>query len=203
MNHHGDTRLPLLLLTVVLVTGIGLLVNRMPQNTSDLPAGTGGLVQEPANTVRTETQQEVDVRFQQAVMMLHSRQYDFAVAALHRVLKLAPKMPEAHANMGYALLGRGHHEAARDFFLSAIDLRSQQVNAYWGLAVSLEALCDIKGAIGAMRSYVHLSDPDDPFLPRARAALWEWDAAAASGNSQQAAVTGNDTVPGQCDRTAG
>ena len=119
---------------------------------------------------------EVATRFRNAVMMLHAQQYDYAVTALHRVLELAPRLPEAHVNMGYALLGLGRAQAARDFFLGAIELRPAQANAYWGLAVSLEALCDIDAAKGAMRTYIHLSAADDQYLPRARAALWEWEA---------------------------
>ena len=49
------------------------------------------------------------------------------------------------------------------------------MNAYWGLAVSLEGLCDIAGAMGAMRTYIHLAPADDPFLVKANAALWEWE----------------------------
>jgi hypothetical protein len=41
--------------------------------------------------------------------------------------------------------------------------------------VSLEGLCDIAGATGAMRTYIHLAPADDPFLVKARAALWEWE----------------------------
>jgi len=131
---------------------------------------------------------EVKSSFLNAVMMLHAKEYDYAVTALHRVLELAPRMPEAHVNMGFALLGLGQPGAARDFFLGAIDLRPRQANAYWGLAVSLEALCDKAGAIGAMRSYIHLTDADDPFLPRARAALWEWEAGT-DGSQTQAGVS--------------
>ena len=127
---------------------------------------------------------EVAKRFQNAVIMLHAREYDYAVTALHRVLELAPRMPEAYVNMGFALLGLGQPAAARDFFLGAIELRPRLANAYWGLAVSLEAVCDQAGAIGAMRSYIHLTTSDDPYLPRARAALWEWEAAADDDQEQ-------------------
>ena len=34
---------------------------------------------------------------------------------------------------------------------------------------------DYEGALGAMRSYIHLSPPNDPFLAKARAAIWEWE----------------------------
>jgi len=204
MKRNAKKWLPFLLLTVVLVSGTGLLANRITQGGIDMPPRQGDPVPDLARPLQTGMQQEISVRFQQAVMMLHARQYDYAVTALQQVLSLAPWMPEAHANMGFALLGKGYYEAARDYFHSAIDLRPQQINAYWGLAVSLEALCDIEGATGAMRSYVHLADSGDAFLPRARAALWEWGAVNTSGDSRQATTsTGSGAVTERCGQAAG
>jgi len=40
----------------------------------------------------------------------------------------------------------------------------------------LEGLKDYEAALGAMRAYIHLSIPSDPFLAKARSALWEWEA---------------------------
>ncbi|GKT12721.1 MAG: cytochrome c oxidase subunit I [Thiomicrorhabdus sp.] len=117
---------------------------------------------------------EVTARFEQAVVMLHAQQFDNAIKALHRVLELTPRMPEAHVNMGFAFLGGGDAKAARDFFMSAIELNSDQLNAYYGLAVSAEKLGDMEMALGAMRTYVHLSPKDNRYLARARSALWEW-----------------------------
>lgn len=120
--------------------------------------------------------------------MLHARQFEHAAAALHRVLELAPDMPEAHVNMGFAMLGLERYAVARDFFESATVLRPQQANAYYGLAEALEALHDRAAARGAMRTFLHLSAPDAPFVAKAQAALWEWESeqagpgAPASGN---------------------
>ena len=122
--------------------------------------------------------EEIKQRFDQGVVMLHAKQYEHALTAFHRVLELSPEMPEAHVNTGYALLGLKKYEAARDFFESATALRPNQVNAYYGMAVALEALGDKPGAIGAMRTYVHLSKPEDPYVRKAQAALWEWETAA-------------------------
>jgi len=124
---------------------------------------------------RQMTDAEVRQRFEQAVVMLHAKQYDHAITALHRVLELAPRMPEAHVNMGYALLGRAQPDAARGFFQSAVELRPQQANAYYGLALVEEQRQDYELALGAMRSYLHLSPADDPHRAKARAALWEWE----------------------------
>jgi len=120
-------------------------------------------------------------RFRQGVVLLHAREYEYAALAFHRVLTLAPRLPEAQVNMGYAMLGRGRASAARDYFSAAIDLRPTQRNAYYGLAEALEALGNTAGALGAMRTFVHLSPTHDPFVRKARAALWEWQAAVASG----------------------
>lgn len=124
---------------------------------------------------RQMTDAELRARFEQAVVMLHAKQYDHAITALHRVLQLAPAMPEAHVNMGYAFLGLQQADAARSFFQSAIELRPQQANAYYGLALVEEQRQDWELALGAMRSYLHLSGADDPHRAKARAALWEWE----------------------------
>lgn len=130
---------------------------------------------DPKGHARQYRERQLDERFQQAVAMLHARQYDFAITALHRVIELAPKMPEAYVNMGYALIGKQDYQAAADFFSAAIELKPYQANAYWGLAVALEQLEDLEGAMGAMRTFIHLSPPNDPFLRKARSALWEWE----------------------------
>lgn len=127
--------------------------------------------------VQQKRSAEIKTRFAQGVAMLHAKQHEHALTAFHRVLELAPDMPEAHVNMGYALLGLERHAAARDFFESAIALRKGQLNAYYGLAVALEHLHDLAGAVGAMRTFIHLSPTDDPFRRKAQSALWEWESA--------------------------
>ena len=113
--------------------------------------------------------------------MLHAKQYDFAIKALRRVIKLAPKMPEAYVNMGYALIGKQDFKAAADFFSAAIELKPYQANAYWGLAISMEQQGELEVALGAMRTFIHLSPPNDPFLRKARSALWEWESSLKRG----------------------
>lgn len=120
---------------------------------------------------------EVRRGFDTAVLMLHARQYEHAATALHRVLQLAPTLPEAHANMGFALLGLKRLREARGFFDAALALRPGQANAYYGLALVAEAEGDLEVARGAMRSYLHLGRGErEADLARARAALWEWEA---------------------------
>lgn len=109
--------------------------------------------------------------------MLHMRQYEYALMAFHQVLALAPELPEAHVNMGFALMGLEQWKQARDFFESAIELRRDQMNAYYGLAMSLDALGDRAGAMGAMQTYLHRAPPEDAFRTKAEAALWEWRSA--------------------------
>jgi len=124
---------------------------------------------------------EISQRFQQAVAMLHAQRFDEAAVALHRVILLSPRLTEAYVNMGYAMLGLERSEAASKFFLAATELKPYQANAYYGLAIALEQMHDLQGALGAMRTFIHLSPPDDPYVRKARSALWEWDTQLARG----------------------
>ena len=129
-----------------------------------------------ARNARNAREAEVRRRFDEGVVMLHARQYGQAITALHRVLELAPQLPEAHVNMGFALLGSGKARAARNFFDGATALKADQANAYYGLALAWEAEGDLEMAMGAMRSYLHLARHEgEDHLRRARAALWEWE----------------------------
>ena len=191
----GVDRRPLALgITLGLVLVTGTLVTLLP----GAGIGTGSRVQAPPADPRSDPgghasekrREEIKVRFEQAVVMLHAKQYEHAAAALHRVLELDPTIPEAHVNMGFAMIGLHRFQVARDFFEGAIELRPMQANAYYGLAEALEGTGDLESAMGAMRTYVHLSSPDDPFLPKARAAIWEWE-------TQRAVAKGADPPPGQ------
>jgi len=125
---------------------------------------------------QSEQERRVAERFQQAIGLLHAKRYDYAIAALDAVLELAPGMPEAYVNMGYAFIGLEEFGPAQGAFEKAIDVKVDQVNAYYGLAIALEGKKQYEPALGAMRTYIHLSEPDDPFLAKARSALWEWEA---------------------------
>lgn len=173
-----DVRWRALALTVVVIAAGGIVISgasdgslfgwRLP--TTGAPVGDQGRAAD-------RTLEEIGRRFQQGVVMLHAKRHEHALTAFHRVLELDPAMPEAHVNMGFALIGLQRYSAARDFFESAIALRKGQVNAYYGLALALDGIGDRPGAIGAMHTYVHLSQPEDPYLRKAQAALWEWEAA--------------------------
>jgi len=125
---------------------------------------------------QTELEARVMERFQQGIALLHAKRYDYAITALDSVLSMEPNMPEAYVNMGYAFLGLEEYGPARGAFEKALSIKLDQVNAYYGLAIAFEGAKEFEAALGAMRSYIHLSKPDDPFLAKARAALWEWEA---------------------------
>lgn len=173
-----DQRLTGLLVTVVGVGALGGLITLWPApQPQPLPVETQTIADgrdNPDQHAVDARGREIEMRFQQAVAMLHAKQFDYAVKALHRVLELSPRLVEAHVNMGYALLGLKDNKTAHDFFQSAAGLRPEQANAYYGMAVALEGMGDLEGALGSMRTFIHLTNKDDPYLPRARAALWEW-----------------------------
>ena len=145
---------------------------------------------EPQGEPVIAPQEDVDMRllhqrFQQAVLLLQHGEYDYAVQGFHEVLKEAPNMPEAHVNMGFALLGLEEFEAARSFFDTATNLRPGQTNAYYGLAVAYEGLGDLRQAVAAMRAYTHVADGDEQYRRKAEAAIWEWEAALTAKNNER------------------
>lgn len=166
-----DIRWQALLLTVGLVVGGGLLLEwsgRLPEFGGD---------KTPARHAQQKRLEEIEQRFQQGVVMLHAKQYDHALTAFHRVIELAPQMPEAYVNAGFALLGKGEFKAAADFFDEATTLNSGQINAYYGLAVALDGLGERRTAVEAMEAYLHRAPKNDPYRRKAEAAVWEWKAA--------------------------
>lgn len=119
--------------------------------------------------VEAKRAEEARVRFEQGVAMMQMRQFDFAVQAFHRVLELNPQLPEAHVNMGFALYEKGDFAGAQRFFESATALNKNQVNAYYGLAIAAFAQKNNAVAVGAMRAWLHLTPPDDPFRAKGEA----------------------------------
>ena len=114
--------------------------------------------------------------FQQGVAMLQAGEFDYAVTALHEVLAIYPALPEAHVNMGFALLGAGEPGAAADFFDTATDLRPSLHNAYYGLALAERENGNDKAALAAMQAYTHLAAENERHLERAKEFIWELQA---------------------------
>jgi len=144
---------------------------------------------------QTELEARVMERFQQGIALLHAKRYDYAITAMDSVLNMVPNMPEAYVNMGYAFLGLEEYGPARGAFEKALTIKLDQVNAYYGLAIAFEGTEELEAALGAMRSYIHLSKPDDPFVTRARAALWEWEAQLGRIEGVEVAPEGVDGAP--------
>ncbi|HJV51945.1 MAG TPA: cbb3-type cytochrome c oxidase subunit I [Noviherbaspirillum sp.] len=153
-----------------------------------LPGSFGGTqisaLRDPARHAAQKRDEEIARQFAEGAALLSAKQYQAAAGVLHRVLELAPQMPEAQVNMGFAMIGLEKYAMARDFFDTAINLRTTQINAYYGLAIALEGLGDLEGALGAMRTYLHRSKPDDPFARKANAAIWEWEEQLAGKQSE-------------------
>jgi tetratricopeptide (TPR) repeat protein len=170
-----DVRIRAVLLTLLLVVMVAAAVQFWPAST---PSTTAVVPSEPVlhdSQSGNAIDSQLKRHFDWAVTQLRTGHYQQAINGFRAVLEQAPAMPEAYINTGFAHIELQQFEQALQAFQTAIDLRPGQFNAYWGLAVSLEGLCDIPGAMGAMRTYVHLAEPDDPYLVKANAALWEWE----------------------------
>lgn len=184
-----DVRGTAVLLTVLLTLATGMLIAFWPTEMGVVATPAANGLKNPAAHVQAKRNEEIARKFEEGARLLAAREYQAAASALHRVLELAPAMPEAHVNMGFAMIGLEKYAFARDFFEAALELRTEQMNAYYGLAVALEGMGDMEGALGAMRTYVHRSDPNDPFIRKAHGAIWEWETALAKQRAERPAQT--------------
>jgi len=175
-----DVRVRALLITAVLVIAGGLSIAYLPNLWHASVAD--GSEEARADHAREKTASEIRQRFDEGVLMLNDKKYEQALKAFHRVLELSPDMPEAHVNAGFALNGLGQYAVARDFFEGAIELRKNQLNAYYGLAEALVGLQDYPGALGAMRTFLHLASLDDPYRHMAESAARQWESKMAETN---------------------
>jgi len=115
-----------------------------------------------------------DQHFQAAAMLLQSGRNKEAIEVLELARKIRPHVPEIYVNLGFAHLALDESTNAILDFEKALSMRPNQVNAYYGLASSYEKQGDLEGALGAMRTYVHLTGKKDPYRVKAMAATWEW-----------------------------
>lgn len=141
--------------------------------------------------------------FRVGVAMLMARRFEDGAQAFHLARELRPHVPELYVNLGYAYLGLARNEAAMSAFHQAIDLRPAQSNAYYGLAEALDALGDAAGALGAMRTYLHLTRENDPFRRRAMAAAWELEASVAQANAAPPPPADGGARPADSETDAG
>lgn len=158
----------------------GLVLARLPDR---------GIV--PERAVREDAEARFDRLFRAGIEALRAGLPDEAARAFAAARRLRPEVVEATVDLAFAELLRGRHAHARALFTEAVALRPGQVNAWYGLAEALAAAGDLPGALGAMRTFLHLAPPDDRFRRRAMAAVWEWE----STLDADEAADGPDLLP--------
>lgn len=184
MTKRVDKRPTVILAVVIATVALGYLGYRVSvEQTAAAPVAVDPHIGSAVELQRQDA--ALHQTFQQAVALLRAGEYEYAAQGFHEVLRIAPEMAEAHVNMGFALIGLEQFAAAMDFFDAAADLRPSQFNAYYGMAVAHEGLGDLRRAVSAMRTYVHLIREDDPYRPRAEAAIWEWEAELSAGDDSE------------------
>jgi len=164
-----DVRVPVLGLTVFAIGLLGYLVTQ-PWHKDDAP-GAGN----SSNGAVQSSMAQVDPDFLAGVAQLQAGNASNALVLFRRFSARAPLVPEVHVNLGFAYLELGQLKEAEESFQQAIQIRPMQANAYYGLGLVYEQYNDLELARGAMRSFIHLSSENDPYIRLAKSALWEWE----------------------------
>ena len=144
----------------------------------------------PLNSIESSKNNQLDRTFTTAVRHMQQGEYEQAVNLWHQILLNNAAIPEVKVNMGFSLFELGRYETARDFFISAMQQNAFQANAYYGLAITSEKMGDLEGAMGAMKSYIHLAQnkEDQPFIRKAKSAVWEWESQLQSKRSKESSA---------------
>jgi len=133
-------------------------------------APVGGAIAVPVDTPKAlleKGRKEVD-----------QKRFDQALVTLEKAIQLQAQYQEAYTADGYALLGKKLPDNARTTLSGEIDRNPWFADAYFGLGIALEAMGEMEQALGAMRSYLHLTPVKDPYnktVITARSAIWEME----------------------------
>ena len=84
---------------------------------------------------------------QQAGMLFRARRYMEAADAYRAVIRMQPKLPDVHNNLGVALKSAGHLAEAIPCFRRAVRLKPDYLAAHANLAAALEATGDQRAAL--------------------------------------------------------
>ncbi len=167
MNRRKDQRVLVLITVLMSAVSLGYILQRVSLKPHSAKSSEVMTLKNSGRTV-------IEEQFYRSSRLLQAKHYDLALDELKRLMKSAPRMPEAYVNTGYALIGLRQFDQAVGYFQSALRLNRQQINAYYGLALGYEGLEDLESALGAMKTYVHLAGKDDAYSVKAWSAIWEW-----------------------------
>jgi tetratricopeptide (TPR) repeat protein len=200
-GRRRDYRPLALVFLVIAVAALGYLVDRLPgrgvdtsltappQKRSSIKPDASpfaGIPESAAQVEREEeaappasaTEAEVKALRKQARSLLAAKRFREAFAPLQKIIALAPGDAQAHLHLGLAIEGLGNFQLARRYYEAAIDRDPALPDAYFGYATASESLGDLEGALGAMRSFLHVQRDADPYrlrVAQARSAIWEWE----------------------------
>lgn len=144
--------------------------------------GAGSVTRDHADQRRIA---EIRTEFNRGVELLYSRQFEAAAGAFHRVLVLAPTLPEGHLNMAFALFEMGDLAGARKFFQGAKALAPRLAAADYGLALVANAEGRHELAARMMEGYLGGLPAGDPNREKAIRRLSEIRAAAATAGGRR------------------
>ena len=157
-------QISLSILAIITVIGIGAVINSNLNSSDSLKK----------NAISDD--EKIKSHFESGLQHMLKKEYSYAASEWQQLILINDLIPEAHVNLGFSLIEEKKYQSAIEHFLTATDINPYQANAYYGLAMCYEKFGDVKAALGAMRSYIHLTkEGDDTFVRKARSAIWEWE----------------------------
>ncbi|QSX41280.1 tetratricopeptide repeat protein [Shewanella cyperi] len=148
---------------------------------------------DPAGHAKTAQQNQQLQAFNDAVTLMQYGHPEAALVKWHEFIGRYPNVVEAQVNLGYTFIALEQWDFARSALEHALDLNSNQANAYYGLALVAEAGNELRLAKEYMQTFLHL-EHDKAFDNKARAALWLWEEKLKPDYVSQNTVTEKDVT---------
>ncbi len=92
-----------------------------------------------------------------------------AIREFEATLRINPKSPEAHNNLGFAYYDKGDVDKAVEHQKKALEGNPDLANAYFGLAMALEKKGDKEGSIVNWKQFMKLAQPHSKWWMQAQA----------------------------------
>ena len=98
-------------------------------------------------------------RYNYAVLLGRTRQFDEAQRELESALRTDPKLVDAHMLLGDLLMAKGQAQVALEHYREVVRLQPDSGKARLGLGMALVAVGDLNGAVPHLRKAASDSTP--------------------------------------------
>ncbi len=113
------------------------------------------------------------LHFDAGISNLYQKNYDGAIEEFEQSLKYNPHSPSTLNNIGFAYFDKGDIAKAVEYQARALEADPEFANAYYGLALALERMGKVDGAIKNWKEFLSRIEPGSKWAKKAEGHIEE------------------------------